>query len=261
MMFKLLTTTLMLAHAHAQSGTVTGDPCSCAIQSVAAGVCPASTTAAAQKRNNANILWQDAEGNKRPPTEGGCCQVASSFNSKPGSDNECSNVGFKCKPYTEGAATMSNPLSCTKEGDGSYLCVCATKEEFAKAVSAAMGQALIGAVVGGLCAVFAFVYAWHWYFCGTNYDSCCSKDNKGNGCFWACCNFRKHCFGHGAFVKTCLYYIFCCPCRMTYCGCYGREKLLEKDKTVCCAPGPGSRKEANDAQAVAGAPEALDMVA
>jgi len=48
---------------------------------------------------------------------------------------------------------------------------------------------------------------------------------------------------------------------MTYCGCYGREKLLKKDKTVCCAPGPGARKEVNDAQAVAGAPEALDMVA
>jgi hypothetical protein len=265
-MFKLLVTTLMLVqHAHAQSGTVTANSCTCAIPAVD-GVCPAETTISASKNSNAKILWQDAYGNRRPETKNKCCQVASSVDASAGNE-ECSDRGFDCNSYTEGSFTTKNPFSCTKEEpSGSFLCVCNTKKEFDEGASGATQKLLIGAVVGAFCAIFVFVYGWHWYFCGSNYDGCCEKTNKGNGCFFSCCNFRKHCFGHGTFVKTCLYYILFCPCRCLYCGCYGREKLLVKDKSVCCQCKPAPDKfdgaaGAPDTVAAVGAPEALDMVA
>jgi len=248
-MIALVLATLTLS-VHGQSSS----QCSCSTPQSSDGVCPKTTAIAAER--NKNQLWEDSDGNARKPTANKCCQIKADKDVTANKGDVCSPDSFKCPSFPN----LVNPLVCSQiPNSDDFVCVCATQGEYDKAVSSAVLSMIVQLLVGVIMFLFAVVYIWHWYGCAIQYDGCCVSSNKGNGCSMACCNFRKHCFGRGADVKTWLYYIFCCPCRCGYGGCNGREKLKEYEKDMCCARTDSEPKLSP--AVTGGAPPVFEMVA
>jgi hypothetical protein len=220
------------AFAASHNATVSGDgaKCSCAIEKESDGKCPAKTFGAA---DGITMLWQDSKGTRRNPTANGCCQITSDkMISK--KENICSPDVYVCPELSVNGVTSKNPITCTtdKLSNGFFACACATKAELESAVDNLITYVIIGVI----CGIIVVVYVLHWF--------CWAK----NGVCMDCCRPSKHCFGYGC---CWLYYIICCPCRLCWCACYGKESLTKKE-----APYDGSSKDNS-----AGAPTVLEMIA